>query len=90
MLLFGVAGCRGVWFVLNTSFRNTSLRQGNSYQINYALNAFVRGGEVFKSIALSMELIEAEVQPTWDWIALHCLNILQIIIFSFISGELKN
>lgn len=52
------------------------------------MNAFVRGGEIFKSIAFSVELIEAEVQPSWDWIALQCLNILQIIIFSFISrGE---
>lgn len=50
--------------------------RGTVHQINYALNAFVRGGEVFKLIALSMELMEAEVQPSWDWIALQCLNIL--------------
>lgn len=63
--------------------------RGTVHQINYALNAFVRGGEVFKSIALSMELTEAEVQPSWDWIALQCLNVLQIIIFSFISRRVK-
>lgn len=36
-----------------------------------------------------MELIEAEVQPSWDWFALQCLNILQVIIFSFFSRTVK-
>lgn len=44
---------------------------------------------MFKSIALFVELIEAEVQPSWGWIAPQCLNILQVISFSFISRRVK-